>query len=84
MSTGNRVTIYLSQTKDQDILSFIEPLVNHYNRSTIFKELIRDGIKLRNKITTRPNVIQSNTLGHIEIKKKEITQSEIEERLDNF
>ena len=88
--TGNRRPLYLSPVKDQDILSYIEPLVDHYNFSLVVRELIRDGIKYRTDVPESKNVIQSNTstkspsLQHVELKKKEINDDDIESRLDNF
>lgn len=88
MST-NRRTLYLRPGKDADILEYIEPLLEKEEFAPVIRELVRDGIKFR---TSPPPAIQnsastqSNTqpLRHIELKAKELTNSELEDRLDNF
>lgn len=95
---NNRRTLYLSDRKDKDILDFIEPLVSdRYDFSFVIRELVRDGIKYRTTSTssTAPapaqvvhheNVIQSNPpeLSDIVLKKKELSDEDIEDRLDSF
>jgi hypothetical protein len=91
MST-NRRTLYLRPKKDQDILDYIEPLLEQEEFAPVIRGLVRDGIKFRSgaprvetRIENKPS-IQSNTpkLPRIELKQKELTNSELENRLDNF
>lgn len=89
MSQGTRRPIYLSPTKDTDILDYIGPLEEKYSFSAIVKELMRDGIKFR----TAPNnfqnpVLQSNTSPKVNIqlkhKEEEVNDDKLEDLLDNF
>jgi hypothetical protein len=91
MST-NRRTLYLRPKKDQDIMDYIKPLLEKDEFAPVIRALVRDGIKFRsgaarveNRIENKPS-IQSNTpkLAGIELKQKELTNSELEDRLDNF
>lgn len=94
---NNRRTLYLSDRKDKDILEYIEPLMDErYDFSFVIRELVRDGIKYRTCPTAAPappaqvvpqeNGIQSNPpeLSNIVLKKKELSDEDIEERLDSF
>ncbi|QZA70232.1 hypothetical protein 278BB001_81 [Bacillus phage 278BB001] len=95
---NNRRTLYLSDRKDKDILDFIEPLVSdRYDFSFVIRELVRDGIKYRTaptpaaasapaQVVQHENVIQSNPpeLSNIVLKKKELSDEDIEDRLDSF
>jgi hypothetical protein len=87
MST-NRRTLYLRPKKDQDILDYIQPLLEKDEFAPVIRALVRDGIRFRSgaaRIENKPS-IQSNTpeLPRIELKQKELTNSELEDRLDNF
>jgi hypothetical protein len=82
-----RNTLYLGE-RDKDIIDVVEPLLERYDFSSIIRELVRDGIKYRQGVVLQSNtfpvapqeeVLQSNT--HL-IKKKEISDDELEERLD--
>ncbi|AYJ74193.1 hypothetical protein BSP15_176 [Bacillus phage BSP15] len=93
---NNRRTLYLSDRKDKDILEFIEPLMDdRYDFSFVIRELVRDGIKYRTRPAVAPtptqvvpqeNGIQSNPpeLSDVVLKKKELSDEDIEERLDSF
>lgn len=92
MTTGTRKPLYLSEKKDKDILDYVEPMLDQYSFSAIIRELIRDGIKYReeSKQQSQPvaqnMVLQSNTppLPKIELKSKQVSKDEIENRLDSF
>lgn len=99
MSTKNRRPIYLSENKDRDILDYISPKLKKYSFSATIRELVRDGIKYRRSLNnpkseqneiSNKNIIQSNTfcnndeLRDIELKTIEISNDEIESRLDDF
>jgi len=45
-----RNALYLG-AKDQDIVKYIEPLLDRYDFSSIVRELMRDGIKYRQGVT---------------------------------
>ena len=95
---NNRRTLYLSDRKDKDILEFIEPLMDErYDFSFVIRELVRDGIKYRMtptpavssapaQVVPHESVIQSNPpeLSNIVLKKKELSDEDIEDRLDSF
>ncbi|WCS69294.1 hypothetical protein Goe20_01770 [Bacillus phage vB_BsuM-Goe20] len=97
---NNRRTLYLSDRKDKDILDYIQPLVgDRFDFSFVIRELVRDGIKYRSNpaaaaapTPTAPqavyqeNSIQSNTpdLSNIALQKKELSDEDIEDRLDSF
>jgi hypothetical protein len=86
--TTNRRTLYLRPKRDQDIISYVEPLLEKDDFAPVIRALIRDGIRYRSgaaRIENKPS-IQSNTskLAGIELKQKELTNSELENRLDNF
>lgn len=89
MSQDNkkRRPVYLSPTKDADLINYIEPLEKKYSFSSIMKELARDGIKFRSAPNNFQNpVILSNTSPpvNIELKRKEVTDEELENLLDDF
>lgn len=82
-----RNTLYLGE-RDKDIIDVVEPLLERYDFSSIIRELVRDGIKYRQggvlqsntfPIAPQEEVLQSNTPL---IKKKEISDDELEDRLD--
>ncbi|WCS69803.1 hypothetical protein Goe25_01750 [Bacillus phage vB_BsuM-Goe25] len=94
---NNRRTLYLSDRKDKDILDYIQPLVGgRFDFSFVIRELVRDGIKYRsNPAAAAPaapqavyqeSSIQSNTpdLSDIALQKKELSDEDIEDRLDSF
>ncbi|APZ82633.1 hypothetical protein Goe24_01740 [Bacillus phage vB_BsuM-Goe24] len=95
---NNRRTLYLSDRKDKDILDYIQPLVgDRFDFSFVIRELVRDGIKYRSNpvaaaAPTAPQAvyqessIQSNTpdLSNIALQKKELSDEDIEDRLDSF
>jgi hypothetical protein len=87
MST-NRRTLYLSPRKDTDIINYIEPLIPRSDFSTVIRELVRDGIKMRAGVVPAAprNVLQSNTpsFDNIKLDKKEVSKSELEDRLAKF
>jgi hypothetical protein len=83
-----RRTLYLRPKKDQDIIEYVEPLLEQDEFAPVIRALIRDGIRFRSgavRIENKPST-QSNTpkLAGIELKQKELTNSELEDRLDNF
>jgi hypothetical protein len=87
----NRNALYLGE-RDKDIKEYISPLLNHYDFSSIVRDLIRDGIKYRRGVFTPPpqNVLQSmNTseplpLEKIVLKEKELNLDDISDKLDNL
>lgn len=94
---NNRRTLYLSDRKDKDILDYIQPLVGgRFDFSFVIRELVRDGIKYRSNPTAaappapqavyQESSIQSNTpdLSNIALQKKELSDEDIEDRLDSF
>ena len=85
--TKKRRPIYLSPTKDADLIAYIEPLEKKYSFSSIIKELARDGIRYRAAPKNLQNpVLLSNTSPpvNIELKRKEVTDEELENMLDDF
>jgi len=59
-----RNTLYLSPIRDSDIISYVSPLLYHYDFSQIIRDLVRDGIKYRKgEITKKTETvsIQSHT-----------------------
>ncbi|GAA5351254.1 hypothetical protein SP3_00056 [Bacillus phage fHSPT3] len=93
---NNRRTLYLSDKKDQDILQYIDPLIGErYDFSFVIRELVRDGIKYRSspkaaspspQVVHQENGIQSNPkeLPKVELERKELSDKDIEDRLDSF
>ena len=88
MSNGIRRPIYLSPTKDIDILKYIEPLEENYSFSSIIKELARDGIKFRSTPNNFQNpVLLSNTSPKVNIQlkhKDEDVDDKLDDMLDNL
>jgi hypothetical protein len=87
MSTSRR-TLYLSPKKDTDIIEYIKPLIPRSDFSTVIRELVRDGIKFRAGAVpaASQNVIQSvnPSLKRVELKKKELSDADLEDRLSKF
>jgi hypothetical protein len=87
MSQGIRRPIYLSPTKDSDILDYIKPLEENYSFSSIMKELARDGIKYRAAPNNFQNLVSLSHTSppvNIQLKRKEVTDEELDDMLDNF
>ncbi|AIW03579.1 hypothetical protein CPT_Moonbeam181 [Bacillus phage Moonbeam] len=90
-----RRTLYLRDKKDQDIIEYLEPLIEMEDFSSVVRGLIREGIKFRaggataqfvpRNVETSP-VLQSRNLDFSDIKltKKEVADEEIKARLDDF
>ena len=83
-----RNALYLG-AKDKDITDYINPLLTHYDFSSIVRELIRDGIRYRQGAVPLPgNVLQSShlsppiTMGDIVLREKELDVDEISNKLD--
>ncbi len=87
----------MSKEKDRDIIEYINPLLNKYSFSAAIRELVRDGIRYRDKpVTSSLNqyvpqeVLQSNpsplssSLQNVKLEEKEMSFSDIESRLDSF
>lgn len=93
--SSNRFTIYLRPKRDRDIIEYINSL-EQGDRSNELRRLIRIGFNNKKYCHTNvgeyhTNVIQSNTqiklqnkLKEIEVAKVEISDAELDERLDNF
>lgn len=90
-----RRTLYLRDRKDQDIIKYLEPLIEMEDFSSVVRGLIRDGIKFKSQGATvqyvprnveSSPVLQSNNLDFSDIKldKKEVEDEEIKARLDDF
>lgn len=90
-----RRTLYLRDRKDQDIIEYLEPLIEMEDFSSVVRGLIRDGIKFKSQGATvqyvprnveTPSVRESNNLDFSDIKldKKEVKDEEIKARLDDF
>jgi hypothetical protein len=85
MSQGIRRPIYLSPTKDADILKYVGPLEEKYSFSSIVKELMRDGIKFRARPTEKfVPLSHTSPPVNIQLKRKEVTDEELDDMLDNF
>lgn len=85
--SGIRRPIYLSPIKDADILKYVEPLEENYSFSSIMKDLARDGIRYRAAPKNLENlVLQSHTYPpvNIDLKRKEKSDEELDDALDNF
>lgn len=90
-----RRTLYLRDRKDQDIIEYLEPLIEMEDFSSIVRGLIREGIKFRagnataqfvpRNVETSP-VLQSNNLdfSDINLDKKEVDDELLGSRLDDF
>jgi hypothetical protein len=86
-----RRTLYLRPNKDTDIIKYIEPLLENDDFSSVIRSLVRDGIKFRTTgVPTAPVVYQAGLQSHpqpiekMPLKKKEVSEEELEDRLDNF
>lgn len=94
MGTNSRRPIYLSKTKDKDILDYIRPLLEQYTFSSVIRELVRDGIKYREepqsvqtpyqKVVHNKSKALSSSLGDIKLETKTVSEQDLEHRLDNF
>lgn len=87
MNSGIRRPIYLSPTKDSDILDYIKPLEENYSFSSIMKELARDGMRYRAAPKNLENLVSlcnTSPKVNIQLKRKEVTDEELEDRFDNF
>lgn len=99
MAKGIRKPIYLSEAKDHDILSYINPLLSHHNFSSVIRDLVRDGMKFREGKQPRQSVpvqepqevhskvlqsVTSPVLDDIVLADKEVTKEDLESRLDDF
>lgn len=84
-----RNALYLGE-KDKDIVEYISPLLNRYDFSSIVRELIRDGIRYRQRGVPGPpqNVLQSShssqpvKLEGIVLQEKELDLDDISDKLD--
>lgn len=87
-ATNNKRSLYISPTKDADIIEYIKPLLVRYDFSSVIRELVRDGIRFRSapQIPQSNYVAQSHTspLVNIELKRKEISDDDLEDKLDSF
>ncbi len=94
MGEGIRKPIYLSKIHDRDLISYFKRYKG-YSFSHVARELMRDGVKHRQmeKQERRENVLQmSHKVIHkkhpefsaTQIKKTELSNEEIEDKLDNF
>lgn len=89
---NKRQPIYFSDSKDADLIKYLSPLLKHKSFSQLIKELVRDGIKYRHnpkpeKVlqSITPNLHAENPpLQNIELRQKEISNDDIENRLDKF
>lgn len=91
-----RKSVYLRDKLDDDILNVIKPLLKHHSFAHIMRELARDGIKYRSGegvVAVSHKVIQSPIpeqplptapLKEIKLTKKEASNEDIADRLDNF
>lgn len=87
---GARRSLYLRPTKDKDLIDYITPLLTDFDFSVIVRDLMRDGMKYRLQpvsaaIQTR-TVTQSNTpdFSQVVLTKNEVSDSDLESRLDDF
>lgn len=92
LSSKGRRSLYLRVRKDSDLIQYINPLLNNYDFSDIVRDLMRDGIRYRNK-GEQTNVLRSNqfaqvgnkgTLDDVQITKKEVNKDDLRERMDGF
>lgn len=87
--TGIRKSVYFSESKDGDILAYIKPLLETLDFSSIIRDLVRDGIRFRHN-PVNSNVTQSMTptetkpIEHVELKAKDVSNIDLEDRLDSF
>lgn len=87
--------MYLRESLDDDILEVIKPLLKNHSFAHVMRELARDGIRFRRgeKEVVSHKVIQSvipeqplpsSPLQDIQLKRKEVSNEDIESRLDDF
>ena len=90
-----RKSVYLRDKLDDDILEVVIPLLKNHSFAHVMRELARDGIRFRKgeKEVVYPKVIQSvipeqslpsSPLQDIQLKRKEVSNEDIESRLDDF
>lgn len=97
MKIKKRNALYLGE-RDRDIIEYLEPLVTHYDFSSIVRSLIRDGIKYREMtkqntegslsfgLPSSPNVEQSHTpkIDDIQLDKVQVSEDELDELFDSL
>lgn len=87
--------MYLRESLDDDILEVIKPLLKNHSFAHVMRELARDGIRYRKgeKGVVSHKIIQSvipeqplpsSPLPDIQLKRKEVSNEDIESRLDDF
>jgi hypothetical protein len=86
---GIRKSLYLSPERDSDIIQFIQPLISHYDFSSVVRDLIRDGMKYRSHsygMSEEKKVLQSmhSSIESIPLGKKKVSDEDLSARLDNF
>ena len=90
-----RKSVYLRETMDDDILEAIKPLLKNHSFAHVMRELARDGLRYRagtNKPVyekvTQSNIpeqpLPSSPLQDIQLNRKEVSNKDIESRLDGF
>ena len=84
----NYYSLYLRPMRDDDIREYIESLCEYKgDRSDIVRELVRDGIKyrsLQNKDVKSQTIPTEVVNKKIELKKVEVSDDDLENRLDDF
>lgn len=92
-----RKSVYLRDKLDDDILEVVIPLLKNHSFAHVMRELARDGIRFRKgekevvpmshkgiKSVIPEQPLPSSPLQDIQLKRKEVSNKDIENRLDGF